>query len=85
MSLPQTSYVTDLLYLATLCLSRISVALLIARLTRSKQHLIAARAAAIVTAIWGFAGVLALALRCNLHNPWMYDLHKCPDLVCISS
>ncbi|KAI9803961.1 MAG: hypothetical protein M1833_000242 [Piccolia ochrophora] len=51
----------DLLYVVTVCLSRVSVALLIARLTRSKKHLVATHVATGFAAVWGVAALFTIA------------------------
>ncbi|KAB8339049.1 hypothetical protein FH972_021985 [Carpinus fangiana] len=66
-------YAGQILYITAMCLSKISTALLIARLTRVRRHVLATQAVSAFTAAWGIATILAVSLRCDLSAPWSYS------------
>lgn len=69
-SIAKSLYASQLLYVTAMCLSKVSTALLIARLTRVRKHLLATKLVSAFSGAWGIAAILALALRCNLAHPW---------------
>ena len=80
-ALEQTYYASDLLYLLANALAKCSVALLLARLTRTRAHLTVCYVITGVSAVWGLASMLAVALRCRLADPWATYQEACPNLV----
>ena len=80
-ALEQSYYASDLLYLLANALAKCSVALLLARLTRTRVHLTVCYAITALSAVWGFASMLAVALRCQLSEPWATYNRSCPNLV----
>ncbi|KAI9801612.1 MAG: hypothetical protein M1825_003291 [Sarcosagium campestre] len=79
-NIQKAGYAGDILYFLALCLSRLSTAFLIARLSRSKEHLIAAYATGVFTVLWGVAGTFAIATRCEIRQPWIMLGTQCEDL-----
>ena len=78
---PQSHYASDLLYITANCLAKCSVALLLARMTRTKKHLIGCNIILITSILWRFASFLAVAIRCNISHPWLTIHEQCTDLV----
>jgi hypothetical protein len=73
--------VANLLFIAALALAKLSVVWFLARLTPSSIYVRLCTGMAALCAAWGTGGVLALALRCDLAEPWIIIGAKCPNLV----
>ncbi|KAK4543662.1 hypothetical protein LTR36_005307 [Oleoguttula mirabilis] len=70
-------YASDILFIAAVALSKVAVALLILRLTSSKAHILTAHIMTVLTATWGVASLLAIAIRYRSLQPWdMQDLNN---------
>ena len=80
----QLAYAGDILFIVTLCLSKCSVILLLAGLTRDVNHSTACKVILGISAAWGVASVFTLALRCELNHPWLTINAHCTHLVCYS-
>lgn len=61
----QSSYAAAILYIIAIAASKCSTSLLIARLTRTKHHLIASHSITAFIALWALASVLVIAIP-----PW---------------
>ncbi|KAF2770779.1 hypothetical protein EJ03DRAFT_350074 [Teratosphaeria nubilosa] len=62
-------YGATLLYIFTLTLSKVSVAILICRLATLKQHMIAIKAMMVLVVVWTVAAVFGVAFRCGRETP----------------
>ncbi|KAI9710043.1 MAG: hypothetical protein M1812_007507 [Candelaria pacifica] len=76
----KTNYAGEMLYIAAMCLSKLSTSLLVARLTRSAGHLTATRIVSVISIIWGAAGLMTIAIRCKYSEPWLILKNQCPDM-----
>ncbi|PLB44405.1 hypothetical protein P170DRAFT_430303 [Aspergillus steynii IBT 23096] len=63
-------YVSWLLYPVAVCSSKVSIALLIARLTRTKYHLWASYALTTLSLLWGIISIFLIAFQCSTPQPW---------------
>ena len=78
----QDLYAADILYIATLGISKAATIFLIARLTRLKSHILACHVIAGLVAAWTVASILTVAIRCNKSSPWLSQNNAtCLDLV----
>ncbi|KAE8365535.1 hypothetical protein BDV27DRAFT_171557 [Aspergillus caelatus] len=63
-------YIAWLLYPVVVCASKVSISLLIARLTRTKLHLKASRLLTGFILLWGVISLFLIAFQCKLPMPW---------------
>jgi hypothetical protein len=77
----QYGYAADLLFIIALAISKLSVIFFLARLTPNKTHLRLCTAVGAICGAWGVGGVLSLALKCDLAEPWITNGQKCTSLV----
>ncbi|KAB8231088.1 hypothetical protein BDV23DRAFT_195668 [Aspergillus alliaceus] len=63
-------YIAWLLYPVVVCSSKISISLLIARLTRTKLHLKASHLLTGFIVLWGVISLFLIAFQCKLPMPW---------------
>lgn len=75
----QAGYASDILFLASHGLAKVSVILLLTRLTRTKNYLFICFGLIGATAAWGVGAILAIALRCDMVHPWLSD--RCGHMV----
>ncbi|KAA8651272.1 hypothetical protein EYZ11_006782 [Aspergillus tanneri] len=66
----KTLYVSWLLYPIAICSSKVSIALLIARLTRTKHHLWASYGLTTLSFLWGVISLFLVAFQCRAPRPW---------------
>ncbi|KAH8427164.1 uncharacterized protein LDX57_004879 [Aspergillus melleus] len=66
----QRLYVSWLLYPIAVCSSKVSIALLIARLTRTEYHLWASYALTALSLLWGMISMFLIAFQCSTPQPW---------------
>lgn len=71
----QSNYAADLLYIITIYLSKASAVFLFLRLTPNKQHVIFCWSIMTASTLWVVVSLLAIALRCQLSQPWVMDDH----------
>ena len=76
----QAQYASDILYMASLCLAKISILLLLERLAVSRLHKRITFATAGVVALWAVVGIVVLAAQCGSSTPWASSAPKCIDL-----
>ncbi|KAL4749889.1 hypothetical protein BDW72DRAFT_177332 [Aspergillus terricola var. indicus] len=73
-------YAASILYIASICLSKLSLSTFIYNLTPvHRDHLLAAVLQAVIV-ILGVTGVIGTAFQCRLPRPWDYWWQKCFDL-----
>jgi len=73
-------YYGNILFVATLLLSKISTIFLLTRLTPNHNIRRICQAVGAIFAIWALASILSLAFQCQLPRPWDYrktDIHQC--------
>ncbi|OGM40971.1 hypothetical protein ABOM_010488 [Aspergillus bombycis] len=63
-------YIAWLLYPVVVCSSKVSISLLIARLTRTKLHLKASHLLTGFILLWGVISLFLIAFQCKLPMPW---------------
>lgn len=51
------------------------------RLARARRHVWGCRVIVCTSAIWGFASIVAIGIRCELSRPWDKLHHQCTNLV----
>lgn len=73
----QTGYAADLLYIATLCFSKISVALLLRTISPVQLHKQMTLAVGAVTILWAVVAIFGLAFQCHLPYPWRFIDNAC--------
>src|SRR5271154_123178 len=66
--------------MASLCLAKISILLLLARLSVSRLHKRITYATVGVVGVWAAIGIIVLATQCGLSNPWATSSPKCINL-----
>jgi hypothetical protein len=74
-------YVSNLFFVVSLGLSKISVAFLILRLTPQKEHRQVFLVITSLIGAWTVASTFAVALQCNLSHPWILIQESCPRAV----
>ncbi|KAK3705641.1 hypothetical protein LTR37_013249 [Vermiconidia calcicola] len=74
----QLYYTSIILWVLSLALSKASTASLLMRLGVTKQHKMAFGAMLAFVALWSVASVFALALQCDLSQPWRLAGTQCP-------
>jgi hypothetical protein len=67
----QAAYASDILYITTLFLSKLSTAFLFLRLTPGRGHSIAIWSTLCTCIAWAFISILLVALRCHPAHPWL--------------
>ncbi|KNG84806.1 hypothetical protein ANOM_006709 [Aspergillus nomiae NRRL 13137] len=74
-------YIAWLLYPIAICSSKVSLALLIARLTVVKMELRASHALGGIGVLWGVVSVIVAATQCKLPQPWNIGAsHQCDSM-----
>ncbi|PMD54804.1 uncharacterized protein K444DRAFT_596532 [Hyaloscypha bicolor E] len=76
----QMYYVSNLLFVVSLGLSKISVAFLLLRLTPQKGHMRILYGIITLMAVWTVASTFTVALQCNLSRPWILIQESCPGV-----
>ncbi|KAM5477442.1 hypothetical protein McanCB56680_007344 [Microsporum canis] len=74
------AYAGDIFYLVALAFSRVSTFLLVARLTRQKNHLRAANLGAIGSMVISITSVFLICMRCDLSRPWELITPECSQM-----
>lgn len=78
----QYEYAAQILLVATIALSKLSLGLLFKNLMTSRRSLLASQVLVGVVVAWGIASILALALRCSIPAPWKWNhASQCIDQV----
>ena len=74
-------YVSNILAIAILCLSKLSIFAFIALLTITVPTVRMNRLVAATVALWGLATLFAVAFSCELPLPWTASSSDCIDQV----
>lgn len=83
LTVEQTLYAADILFLAGHCAAKMSVCLLLRRLGRETPYWKLCRAILVFISFWGVASVLVISLRCDLRRPWDLE-QQCMHVVSIT-
>ncbi|SLM40532.1 hypothetical protein LPUS_11350 [Lasallia pustulata] len=75
----KAEYASDLMYVLTLCLAKVSVLQLLERLAVSKMHKTLAKVMSYVVVVWTLAAFFTLAFRCGVSHPWARVSGECID------
>lgn len=73
----QSAYAAELLYIPSLCLAKLSVALLLRSITPSVPHNRFIFAIGVTTVLWAASSELSVAFQCHLPNPWRFFGNTC--------
>lgn len=76
----QGLYASDLFFLLGHCAAKVSVILLLRRLSRKREYNRACSIAIGIVVAWGLVAVLIIALKCDLSRPWQIT-SQCADVV----
>ena len=76
----QTDYTSDLLFILAIYFSKASAVFLFLRLTPNKHHVMFCWGIMATSTVWAVASIFAVALRCQLSQPWVVDEH-CVNVV----
>ncbi|KAH8707348.1 hypothetical protein HC256_010623 [Beauveria bassiana] len=69
-SVTQNLYASQIFYIVSLGLCRVSAALFIVYISHSGPHIQPAQSLAIITAVWTASSLLAICMRGNIAQPW---------------
>jgi hypothetical protein len=69
----QYEYAAQILLIATIAFSKLSLGLLFKNLMTSRRSSIANQTLMGVIIAWALASIIALALRCSMPTPWKWD------------
>ena len=78
---PQLYYTSNIFFFLGLGLSKLSVVMLLLRITPRLRHKRVFYAVAVFVGAWTGAAILALALQCDLAHPWTTLDQRCPGSV----
>jgi hypothetical protein len=74
-------YASNLFFVLTLGLSKLSVGFFLLRLTTVRLHKVIFMAVMAFITAWTIAAIFAVALQCNLSQPWIIIGERCPHSV----
>lgn len=78
----QYEYAAQILLIATIALSKLSLGLLFKNLMTSRRSLLASQILIGTIVAWAVASILALAFRCSMSAPWQWNqASQCIDQV----
>lgn len=77
----QAVYSSDILYVLTICLVKISVLYLLKRLTSKAKHQHYIFILNVIIACWTGATVLTIIFQCGLQHPWGGKKEDCVSMV----
>ncbi|OJJ50177.1 hypothetical protein ASPZODRAFT_128795 [Penicilliopsis zonata CBS 506.65] len=72
-------YATQILLIATVTCSKLSLSLLFRTLTAEGSLKYTGHAVIAVIILWAVSSIFALAFRCSLPHPWIYSQTRCID------
>ena len=78
----QTQYTADLLYVFSLCFSKLSVLAMIWNITPAKHERRITWGLIICIICWAFVAEFVLAFQCHPPSPWEYQSGTCINRVC---
>ena len=75
------TYISQLLYVAVLCLTKLSIILSIRYIALARWAAISCQVLLYAVGLWGISAILALAFQCKLPSPWETSIGRCIDQV----
>ncbi|MCJ1310529.1 hypothetical protein MMC25_004193 [Agyrium rufum] len=75
----KANYVSELLYVAIICLAKLSVLSWLFSITPARRHHILIYSTGTFIIIWAFAGELVVALQCHAPHVWAVFQENCVD------
>ena len=81
MRMLQSIYAGDVLFVSSLLASKLAVALLLFRLSGPRHIILAAYALMGCVGLWGFASIMAVAIRPRAATPWVLDTPNATHVV----
>ncbi|KAL9120952.1 MAG: hypothetical protein Q9187_002493 [Circinaria calcarea] len=72
-----SNYASEILFIMAIATAKTSIGLLIRRLTPQTKFRLITDAIIIAVAAWTVFSVLALALQCGIHRPWIFLPRRC--------
>lgn len=79
--LQKAVYASNLLYVFTLWLAKLSVGLLLLRLSSDKRHNLVSKVILLAAALLAVVSIFTVALQCDLASPWIFISAKCSNLL----
>ncbi|KAL2216363.1 hypothetical protein M432DRAFT_102365 [Thermoascus aurantiacus ATCC 26904] len=73
-------YAADILFIVGHTAAKSSVAFLLRRLGRDSRYMRLCDGVLSIISLWGFASLIAIALKCGLNHPWLLN-GQCKDVV----
>ncbi|KAK0620408.1 hypothetical protein B0T14DRAFT_567155 [Immersiella caudata] len=80
-ALQKSEYASDIFYLLSIWLTKLSIVYLFIRLSPDRNHKRAARACLALTTVFSFVSVVVTCVRCNYSRPWLFINQQCPDML----
>ena len=77
----KNQYASNLLYITSLALARVSVLIFVMRLSPQRLYRLISISLIVAIALWSSFSVLALAFQCSVPKPWDYTGNRCLDRV----
>ena len=75
------TYISQLLYVAVLCLTKLSLILFIRHIALARWAAVSCRILLYTVGLWGISTVIALAFQCKLPSPWETATDRCINQV----
>lgn len=85
LSLVQAEYASSLLFIASLCLSKVAALLFVRGLTLDTIDLNLTTGLCIFVGVWGVVSEFAVAFQCHLPKPWDYIHNTCFNRVGVAT
>ena len=74
-------YASELLYISSLCFSKLSIVVLFYNIVVLRTHRMFALSFGVCIFMWSLASLAAVALQCNLPRPWEMMTLRCFNTV----
>ncbi|KAK7543343.1 hypothetical protein IWX49DRAFT_600547 [Phyllosticta citricarpa] len=75
----QLVYSANILFVASITLSKVATSQLLERLTHRQTRILTSYAASAFTLFWGSAFVLTISITCKPSRPWELDVDRCSN------
>ncbi|OCK76745.1 hypothetical protein K432DRAFT_462498 [Lepidopterella palustris CBS 459.81] len=79
-SVQKIAYANDMLFILSMCLTKVCVALLFMRLSPGKNHILVSKVVFALSIVWAVLSIFLVALKCDLSRPWIEYNQKCTGL-----
>jgi hypothetical protein len=73
-------YASDIEFVLAHCCAKVSITLLLRRLSRERPYTRICDVVSVVIVVWAVASTLAIALKCDLTHPWLLN-DRCINVV----